>query len=138
MNSLKLALSNLMAIQKAKQEKLLAKSQLSMPSTNEINTNVVNGEWDRVDFAVDTLNHIMEEVVELRQELPRKWWKNEPEKRQKLLVVGSEERSRALAEFADIVIHLVNFAIYLGVSPKELTEAIMGKIDYNSKRPDQN
>lgn len=138
MNSLKHALANLMAIQRAKQEKLLAKCQLNMPNATDINTNVVNGEWDRVDFAVDTLTHVLEEVVELRQELPRKWWKNEPEKRQNLLTSGSEERSRALAEFADIVIHLVNFATYLGVSPKELTDAIMGKIDYNSKRPDQN
>jgi NTP pyrophosphatase (non-canonical NTP hydrolase) len=138
MNNLKYALRDLMIIQKAKQEKLLAKCQLNMPSATDINTNPVNGEWDRVDFAVDTLTHVMEEVVELRQELPRKWWKNEPEKRQNLLTSGSDERSRALAEFADIVIHLVNFATYLNVSPKELTDAIMGKIDYNSKRPDQN
>lgn len=138
MNNLESALADLLIIQRAKQEKLLAKCQLNMPNATDINTNVVNGEWDRVDFAVDTLTHVLEEVVELRQELPRKWWKNEPEKRQKLLAVGSEERSRALAEFADIVIHLVNFASYLEVSPKELTDAIMGKIDYNSKRPDQN
>jgi NTP pyrophosphatase (non-canonical NTP hydrolase) len=138
MNNLKYALRDLMIIQKAKQEKLLAKCQLNMPSATDINTNPVNGEWDRVDFAVDTLTHVMEEVVELRQELPRKWWKDEPEKRQKLLTSGSDERSRALAEFADIVIHLVNFATYLNVSPKELTDAIMSKIDYNSKRPDQN
>jgi len=138
MNNLKYALRDLMIIQKAKQEKLLAKCQLNMPSATDINTNPVNGEWDRVDFAVDTLTHVMEEVVELRQELPRKWWKNEPEKRQNLLTSGSDERSRALAEFADIVIHLVNFATYLNVSPKELTDAIMSKIDYNSKRPDQN
>ena len=113
-----------------KQVKLIAKTDESHGSPIK--------NWTGGDFALDILDHLIEEVIELKQELPRKWWKDERELAKKLLDTESDERARMLAEYADIFIHFINFAVYMDISAPELVSALNSKLKYNEKRPDQN
>ena len=112
-----------------KQVKLIAKTEEKHGSPIK--------NWTGGDFALDILDHLIEEVIELKQELPRKWWKDERDLAKKLLDVDSKERSRMLAEYADVFIHYINFAVYMDISALELVNALSSKLEYNEKRPDQ-
>jgi NTP pyrophosphatase (non-canonical NTP hydrolase) len=94
--------------------------------------------WTNVEYAVDFLHHATEEVVELLRELPRKWWKHEPEKIKAVQQVGSDARAKVLDELSDVFIHLINFMVCMNISKDEITEAIIKKLAYNQVRKDQN
>lgn len=87
--------------------------------------------WNWVDLAVDFIGHLQEELIEVKRELPHKWWKE----------LFTPDTDKVLDELADVYIHWVNLCnalgFGLGFTYADVQAAILNKIDFNNIRPDQ-
>lgn len=79
----------------------------------------------RNELVVEALGHLIEEVIEARQCVPRRFWKTEKFDREEFII-----------ELADIVIWLANTAGLAGIGGEEMEQAIEAKLKYNSTRAD--
>lgn len=97
----------------------------------EINPARVAKKWNWIDLSVDFIGHLQEELIEVKRELPHKWWKE----------LFTPDTDKVLDELADVYIHWVNLCNALGTglgfTHADVMQAISQKINFNNKRPDQ-
>jgi len=100
---------------------------------NKGNTNParVAKTWNWIDRSIDFIGHLQEELIEVKRELPHKWWKE----------LFTPNTDAVLSELADVYIHWVNLCNALGsglgFTYSDVKQAISEKINFNNERPDQ-
>lgn len=80
---------------------------------------------NRNELIIEALGHLIEETMEARACVPRRYWKAE-----------EFDREEFLREMADVQIWLANTAGLAGITGKEMEEAIETKLQYNLIRQD--
>lgn len=86
----------------------------------------------RCEQLIVMIAHAGEELQELRQLLPRRYWRNED-----YSVVNTPEfTSEFASELADVLLMARAIAAYANISGEQLEEALERKLVYNSTRVD--
>ena len=101
-------------------------SYLNEAATRQRGYHSVATNMETNEFRIEMIGHLMEEAAELRQLIPRKFWKNEEP-------MNKEE---ALEEYADVFLIWAALAAYMGFTAAEVESAISAKISKNSARAD--
>jgi NTP pyrophosphatase (non-canonical NTP hydrolase) len=123
---LRQALGELLKYQDYRQGQLLDKA------ANQSNLGpTIDSNWEPIHYAVDMLNHVMEECVEAKRLIKaRKWWANPQAvfSNTDKLLLDTEERSELIEELTDIFIQWLNVCVYLSVDPNELATTYLTKM----------
>jgi NTP pyrophosphatase (non-canonical NTP hydrolase) len=133
---LKQALSELLKYQDHRQCQLLDKAA-HQPNRGP----TINSDWEPIHYAVDMLNHVIEECVEAKRLIKaRKWWANSQAVSDNTndLISDTDKRAELVEELIDIFIQWLNVCIYLSVGPNELANTYLRKMTFkNNPNSDQ-
>lgn len=87
---------------------------------------------ERYTKVIEMLGHLVEEVVEVRQLIPRRSWKkNEPS-----YLDNDSLRKEFCFEIFDTLLFIRAIVAYSGISIKEFEENFNAKLEYNKIRKD--
>ena len=107
------------------QQKYAEKSGIKGPLNNLTNQ-------ERYSKVIEHLGHLIEEVIEVRQLVPRRSWKiNEPS-----YLDNNSLRKEFCFEITDILLFVRATLAYSGISIEEFEEHFNTKLEYNKIRKD--
>lgn len=91
----------------------------------------IDGSWEPIHYAVDMLNHIIEESIEAKRLIKaRKWWSDPLAQVQNTeqLLNNTQERQELIEELIDIFVQWINCCVYLSVDGNELATTCITKM----------